>query len=94
MREYDDFDHFQKSIPYDCILIGVEMGGVNLEKVVHPIRSIYLLGAEDGGLPKDVLTKCQRVVSIESIRMESYNVAVAGSIIMYDRLRKGAQHVQ
>ena len=85
LREFRDFDHFQDSRPYDCMLVGVEMGGQSLSGYSHPERAIYLLGAEDTGLPEKVLSECQSVVSLESINTLSYNVAVAGSLVMYDR---------
>ena len=85
LREYSDFDHFLSCRPYDCFLVGVEMGGRPLAEYRHPERAIYLLGAEDGGLPKSVVEKCNSCISIETSRTESYNVAVAGSIVMYHR---------
>jgi tRNA G18 (ribose-2'-O)-methylase SpoU len=85
LRTYTDFDHFQASRPYDCRLVGIEMGGKPLSEYTHPERAIYLLGAEDGGLPKHAIEKCQSLISLESINTNSYNVAVAGSIVMYHR---------
>lgn len=85
LREYADFDHFQSSLPYDCMLVGVEMGGRSLSGYTHHERSIYLLGAEDYGLPKEVIEKCQSIISLEAINTLSYNVAVAGSLVMYHR---------
>lgn len=85
MREYVDFDHFQNSRPINCMLIGVEMGGRKLSGYNHPERAIYLLGAEDNGLPRHVIEKCQSIVSLDAINTLSYNVAVAGSLIMYHR---------
>ncbi len=85
LREYRDFEHFQSSRPYDCFLIGVEMGGKPLSGYTHPERAIYLLGAEDHGLPKQVLDKCQSIISLEAVNTLSYNVAVAGSLVMYHR---------
>lgn len=85
MREYKDFELFQSSRPYDCALVGVEMGGRPLREYTHPERAIYLLGAEDNGLPPQVLAKCQSVISLEALNTLSYNVAVAGSLVMYHR---------
>ena len=85
LREYKDFQHFQDTRPYDCMLIGVEMNGRNLTGYHHPERAIYLLGAEDSGLPKTIIDKCQSIISLQSIRTLSYNVAVSGSIVMYHR---------
>jgi len=85
LREYLDFDHFQSSRPYDAQLIGVEMGGRALSGYCHPERALYLLGAEDSGLPKHVMAKCQSIISLEALNTLSYNVAVAGSLVMYHR---------
>lgn len=88
LREYASLAEFLLARPYDCPLIAVEMGGTSLPEFHHPERAIYLLGAEDHGIPREVLDKCQRVVSLPSIRTNSYNVAVAGSLVMYDRMTK------
>ena len=85
VREYVDFGHFLSCIPYNCTLVGVEMGGRALSGYCHPERAIYLLGAEDNGLPKDVMNKCHSLICLEAKRTESYNVAVAGSLVMYHR---------
>jgi tRNA G18 (ribose-2'-O)-methylase SpoU len=93
LRHYEDFDDFYSHLPENCKLIGIEMGGHPLSNISHPERAIYLLGAEDHGLPDEILNKCNLVISLESIGQNSYNVAVAGSIVMYHRqfiqFRKG-----
>lgn len=86
LRNYLTIDEI--TIPFNAILVGVEMGGIPLAEFKHPKQAVYLLGAEDYGIPENILKRCHQVISIESIRLESYNVAVAGSIVMYDRLRK------
>lgn len=85
LREFRDFNHFLGARPYDCVLIGIEMGGRNLTGYHHAERAIYLLGAEDSGLPDKIKVHCQSIVSLEAVNAESYNVAVAGSIVMYHR---------
>ncbi len=74
-------------IPKECLLVGIEQanGSAIMPAAIHPERAIYLLGAEDFGLPAEVLEKCQRVLEIPSTRC--LNVGVAGSIVMYDRIR-------
>ena len=89
-RHYECFELFYKALPHDCQLVGVEMGGVPLSGAKHPERAIYLLGAEDHGLPAQIIECCHKLISIESVRTESFNVAVAGAIVMYDRLRKSS----
>jgi tRNA (guanosine-2'-O-)-methyltransferase len=86
LYEYSDFDDFNNHRPNDCPLIGVEMGGKTIGQYTHQERAIYLLGAEDNGVPLSILEKCQTVLSIPTVRLESFNVAVAGSIIMFDRI--------
>lgn len=88
---YDTWQQFFDSRPLDCALIAVEMGGKALGAFTHPERSVYMLGAEDYGLPPHIIAQCQYTVSLEAVRMPSFNVAVAGSIVMYDRLTKAAQ---
>ena len=89
LRNYLTLDEMFLQIPLGAQLIGIEMGGENLTEFAHPQRAIYLLGAEDSGLPDEALGKCHHVIEIPSIRTQSFNVAVAGSIVMYDRLIKG-----
>lgn len=85
LHEYEP-DTFQ--VPFDCQLVAIEMGGKPLQEFVHPQRAVYMLGAEDHGIPRWALDRCVHHVSLPAIRSESYNVAVAGSLVMYDRLVK------
>jgi len=87
---YDTFAEMTAASAYSCQLIGVEMGGTPLPGFVHPDRAVYLLGAEDSGLPNDIRARCHQVISIPAVRTASYNVAVAGSLVMYDRMVKRA----
>lgn len=86
--EVDALD--QLPIPKDCVLVGVEQtpNAVPLPAFKHPERAIYLLGAEDRGLPDRVLSRCQHVVEIPSDYC--LNVATAGSVVLYDRNAKAA----
>ena len=86
LRHYLTFDDFILNLPVDAVLVGIEMGGEPLSEFHHPKNAIYLLGAEDNGLPPDVMEKCNKIVSLQAVRQPSYNVAVAGSLVMYDRL--------
>ncbi len=85
---YDTFEQMMASSVYSCQLVGVEMSGEPLPAFKHPHRAIYILGAEDSGLPKVVLAHCHSVVSIPAARRASYNVAQAGTLVMYDRFVK------
>jgi rRNA methylases len=85
LRQFDTFEQFLDARPHDCPIVGVEMGGTTLTEYRHPQRAIYLLGAEDHGLPNRVRDQCQAIVSLEALGPLSYNVAVAGSLVMYHR---------
>lgn len=86
--QYPNWENFMESSPYACPWVAVEMGGIPLPDFIHPTRALYFLGAEDTGLPSSIVDHCHFTVSIPCIRSMSYNVSVAGSIIMYDRLQK------
>lgn len=88
LREHADCEAMIAALPYGCQLVAVEMGGESLPRFQHPERACYLLGAEDHGLPPSILARCQHVVSLPALRTESYNVAVAGSLVMFDRQTK------
>lgn len=85
MRNYESFDEFLAVRPMNAILIGIEIGGRSLGGYCHPEQAVYLLGAEDHGLPANVTDKCNSILSLDAITRPSYNVAVAGSIVMYHR---------
>lgn len=85
LREFEDFEQFKASIPFGCALIGIETGGEKLAEFKHPQRAIYLLGSEDWGLPEDILKQCKNIISLDSINNSSYNVAIAASLVMYQR---------
>lgn len=88
---YDTFVQFYTNMPRDCILIGIELNekSKNIMKFSHPERAIYLLGAEDNGLPKSIIEKCHQLIMLDM--KNSLNVATMGSIVIYDRLLKQSQ---
>ncbi len=86
LRHYTTFEEFLENRPYGSKLVGVEMNGTPLKGFTHPEQCTYLLGAEDDGLPEKVLKHCHEVITLENINYPSYNVAIAGSIVMYHRM--------
>jgi tRNA G18 (ribose-2'-O)-methylase SpoU len=88
LYNYDTFDAFYQNMPYDCPLVGIEIdeNSEDIQLFKHPKRCIYLLGAEDDGLPKTIITKCHKLIRLPG--RFSFNVAVAGSLVMYDRIMK------
>lgn len=86
---YEDMDDLKDHIPHSCMIICVEQadGAIPLCKFSHPARCLYLLGAEDHGLSDGVIQQCHGLIQIHGAR-HCLNVAVAGSIVMYDRVSK------
>ena len=82
---YEYFDDFFTHLPKGTMLVGVEKSekAEPLETFKHPKRCVYLLGAEDHGLSKKAIEKSHFLVKFKSVL--SLNVAVAGSIVLYDR---------
>eukprot|EP00936_MAST-01D_sp_MAST-1D-sp1_P002351 g2351.t1 len=87
---FDSFAAFAAARPRGATLVGVEIGktSVPLESFEHPPQACYVLGSESHGLPKHVAAACRFVVQLPAVRAASFNVAVAASIVMYDRLYK------
>ncbi len=92
LYRYTTFQEFYAALPYSCQLVAIEQGGVDLSDFEHPSRAVYLLGAEDHGLTKEALQFAIHRVSLGSVRQNSYNVAQAGTLVMYDRYQKGEHH--
>ena len=89
--QFKTIEDFKNSPLYDCPLVAIEFssGSIPIKEFIHPNRAIYLLGSEDGGLPAEIMDN-PRITKLElpSVRMPSYNVAMAGTITMYDRIIK------
>jgi tRNA G18 (ribose-2'-O)-methylase SpoU len=88
LYHHDTFETLYRSLPHDTRLVAVEMtpDAAALRDYVHPARAVYLLGNEQTGLPPGVLAACH-----ERVRLPgefSLNVAVAGSLVIYDRISK------
>jgi tRNA G18 (ribose-2'-O)-methylase SpoU len=75
------------ALPRGCRLVGVELieAAIDLPSFRHPLRAAYVLGPEQGALSPALIARCDHVVRIPS--MFSVNVAMAGAIVMYDRVR-------
>jgi tRNA G18 (ribose-2'-O)-methylase SpoU len=88
--EFRDFDAFLDALPRESLVVAVELapGARELSAFTHPERAAYLLGAEDAGIPADVLARCHRSVYIPHAD-RCLNVATAGSIVLYDRCANG-----
>lgn len=90
LLHYSDFDDLIEHLPHSCPIVAVELDecAKMLPEFSHPPRAVYLLGAEDHGIPQWALARCHYTVQIPCVRDWSMNVAAAGSIVMYDRIAK------
>lgn len=72
-------------------LVAVELDrrAVPLFEAEYPERPCFLLGAELGGVPAELLDEAELIVQIPQWGLvPSLNLAVAGSIVLYDCLAK------
>jgi tRNA G18 (ribose-2'-O)-methylase SpoU len=74
-------------LPQDCRLVGVELmsESVDLPSFAHPLQAAYVLGPELGSLSPELVERCDHLVRIPT--EFCINVAMAGAIVMYDRMR-------
>ena len=81
---FKDWEDFISHLPKDAELVFVEQSekAHPLVDFSHPKQAIYILGAEDYGVPEELMFG-HRVVEIDTPMC--LNVAVAGSIVMFDR---------
>lgn len=89
LYHFTDLSDLWDHIPYDCVPVAVERtdDAYPLTVFSHPRSALYLLGPEDGSLSEELLVKCRpRVVALPG--NYPLNVAVAGSIVMYDRVTR------
>ncbi len=75
------------ALPQGCVLVGIELieGAVDLPSFKHPLRAAYVLGPERGSLSEPMVARCRHVVKIPT--RFCVNVAMAGAIVMYDRIK-------
>lgn len=74
------------SLPLGCSLVGIELldDAVDLPSFRHPLNAAYVLGPERAGLSGALLQRCDHVIRIPT--RFSLNLAVAGALVLYDRL--------
>ena len=89
LYHYKDIGEMKTNTPFGTRIVGVELTERSkpLSTFTHPETAIYLLGAEDHGLNPEAIAACHSLVQIEGAS-RCLNVAVAGSIVIYDRISK------
>ena len=88
LYHYKEMEDLKQNLPYSTKIIGVELSdkAEMIYSFQHPDQAIYILGNEQIGLSKKIMDSCHATIKIPGER--SLNVAVAGSIVLYDRLLK------
>ncbi len=81
----------EMAFPDGCALIGIELldDAIDLPSFHHPKQAAYVLGPELGSLSPDMLARCDYTIRIPT--RFCLNVAMAGAIVMYDRIRTMAR---
>lgn len=90
LYEFATARDFVEALPKGCRRIAVELcdDAEPVEKFVHPEQAVYILGPEDGSVPKSIQEQCHAKIVIPG--RFCLNQAVAGSIVMYDRVCSAA----
>lgn len=89
-RHLPHFDWDFVRVPRDALVVAIEIqeGAKPLSDFTHPERALYMLGAEDTGVPEEM----PRDYTVYVPTRECMNVAVTGGIVMYDRQTKEGQN--
>lgn len=84
---FETLELFVASIPVNARLVCVELAeqAVDIRTYVHPPRAVYLLGPEDGAIPTSIMRQHDTVILPGS---HPLNVAMAATVVLYDRLLK------
>lgn len=74
--------------PQGARKVAVELveGAIPLPHYVHPDNAFYIIGPEDGTVPKDVITQCDDVVYVPT--RSCMNMSATVNVLLYDRLSK------
>ena len=71
LYNYDNFEKFKNNLPFACPIVAVELNekSVRLKEFDHPKRCVYLLGAEDHGIPQKELNQCHKIVQLPGCQL-------------------------
>lgn len=81
-------DHLEKR-QWELVVVELDERAVNLFDARYPERPCFLLGAELEGVPEQLIEAASLLVQIPQWGLvPSLNLAIAGSIVLYDYLGK------
>jgi tRNA G18 (ribose-2'-O)-methylase SpoU len=85
----EEFRNHLRRQRWNLVAVELDDRAVNLFDADYPDRPCFLLGAELGGVPDELLEEAELIVQIPQWGLvPSLNLAVAGSIVVYDYLGK------
>lgn len=89
---YIQAESIMDAIPYDCIPVVVELepGATPIQDFQHPERAFYILGPEDGSVPREVSAKCKYHVYVPT--RDCMNLAATANVILFDRMMKRKEY--
>lgn len=89
LSDIEAFRHHIAARRFQLVAIELDSRAVSVFDARYPERPCFLLGAEIGGVPDGLLADAELVVQIPQWGLvPSLNLAVAGSIVLYDYLAK------
>ncbi len=81
----DDLFEWLKNEDIKSVAIEITKEAVLLPEFVFPEKCAIIFGKESGGLPDELIEKCDYVVKIPQFgNIGSMNVAISASIVMYE----------
>ncbi len=85
----DAFRSHLRSRGWNLVVVELDKASTNLFDASYPPRPCFLLGAEIGGVPRELVDSAELIVQIPQWGLvPCLNLAVAGSIVVYDHLAK------
>jgi len=75
-------------VPVDSVALVVD-GGRPLDELELDRYSCFVLGSEREGLPDEIVERCAVTATISTSSVDSLNVAMAGTIALYERRKAG-----
>jgi len=89
LPDQEAFLQHLESSRWNLVAVELDPRSVSLFDAAYPSRPCFLLGAELGGIPPGLLDRAKLIVQIPQWGLvPCLNVAVAGSIVLYDHLSK------
>lgn len=81
-----------KHIPHGCVPVVVELeeGATPIQDFAHPERAFYILGPEDGSVPREISDRCKHHVYVPT--NSCMNLAATANVILFDRMMKRKEY--